>query len=72
MGDNWPPNCYYCGKFVAHADMSEGGGGGWMFVPSSDAPSYEETGTSCRKCTDKHGPPIPFQTVVREKCCGRY
>lgn len=60
--------CDTCGKFMKWQEP----GSSWMFVPSSDAPSYEENAEQCKRCTEKHGPLVPMQNVAIEKCSGVY
>lgn len=58
--------CDSCGRFFPHQQP----GSSWVFVPSSDAPSYEENVEWCRACTEKYGRPLPRQSVNIDMCSG--
>jgi hypothetical protein len=60
--------CDGCGRFFRYKEP----GSSWVFVPSSDAPSYEESVDWCAACTEKHGRPRPRQRVRVEMCSGVY
>lgn len=57
--------CDVCGKYMKYQEP----GSAWAFVPESDI-SREEDIEQCKKCTDKWGVPIPFQSVNLEVCTG--
>jgi hypothetical protein len=59
--------CDTCGRFIAYQEP----GSSWVFVPSSDI-TYEENKDQCKRCTDKHGPPLPKQNVQLHSCSGIY
>lgn len=59
------PNCDTCGRFFNPMEP----GTSWVFVP--DTPfTHEEVRSVCRPCTEKHGPPLPRQSVNVEACSG--
>lgn len=60
--------CDTCGKFMRYQES----GSSYVFVPCSDAPTYEEISDQCKKCTDKYGVIIPRQNVVTHLCNGVY
>jgi len=70
-GLDYPFKCCSCGKFIKYSEMEKNGGASWCFVPMSDV-SYEEDKRQCRKCTEKHGAPIPMQSVKVEMCSGLF
>jgi hypothetical protein len=59
------PKCDICGRFF----NSKKAGTSWCFVPDSDV-STEENVVRCKPCTDKYGKPLPYQSVVIDRCCG--
>ena len=60
--------CDTCCKFMKWKEP----GSSWVFVPSSDAPSYEENSEQCKHCTEKYGARLPTQNVVTHLCSGIY
>jgi hypothetical protein len=70
-GIDYPIKCCSCGRFIKYSELGKGGGGSWCFVPMSDV-SYEEDRCQCKACTEKHGPPVPFQNVVVNLCSGTF
>lgn len=63
---DWQIHCSTCGRFMSPMTP----GSSWVFVPSSDAPSYEEDRWQCAPCTKKHGPLTPNQSVRVDLCSG--
>lgn len=61
----YTPKCDSCGRFFSYNQP----GSSWVFVPDSDI-SYEENKVRCRECTERHGRPIPLQTVNIDICSG--
>lgn len=63
---DWQIRCCTCGRFL----NPQTPGVSWVFVPSSDAPSYEEDRHRCVACTKELGPVLPNQRVRLDLCSG--
>lgn len=57
--------CDNCGRFINTSELTKGGGGSMCFVPDSDR-STEEIRHRCKKCTEKYGKVLSYQSVVED------
>jgi len=52
--------CDHCGKFIGHAELINGGGASWLFVPDTQV-THEEIRFRCKLCTGLYGKPHSSQ-----------